>query len=376
MEFKLIIKKLNNNLSEEEAIIFSKWYQESDTHRTYFENVKANHQNNPIDVNVEKGWNAIATKIDTPVERKAYWKYAIAASIALLISLTYVFNTNTDIQGLEPTLVEHNISIGINKATLTLEDGSNINLIKGETYTADNLKSNGEQLIYNAEQNAFNREIAFNFLTVPRGGEFFVKLQDGTQVWLNADSQIKYPVTFVDGAARQVELIYGEAYFDVSPSTAHKGSHFMVKTMSQNIEVIGTEFNVKAYKDEGIIYSTLVEGKVSVGSNLSNNKDLEPGEQSILNLQKNSMEVITTDITTDTAWKNGLFIFDKEPLKNIMTSLSRWYDVSISFEDKKMENIIFSGVLNRSNNINDLLDSFKETNEVGFTIKNNNILVH
>lgn len=376
MEFKLIIKKLNKNLSDEEAIVFSKWYQESKTHRTYFDNVKANHQKNPIGVDVEKGWNAIVSKIDTPVERKAYLKYAIAASIALLITLTYVFNTNTNTQDLEPTLVEHNISIGINKATLTLEDGSNISLIKGKTYTADNLKSNGEQLIYNAEHNAFNRDIAFNFLTVPRGGEFFIKFQDGTQVWLNADSQIKYPVAFIDGETRQVELVYGEAYFDVSPSTVNGGSHFMVKTMSQNIEVIGTEFNVKAYKDENIIYTTLVEGKVTVGNNLSHNKHLEPGEQSILDLENNSIAVVKTDITTDTAWKNGLFIFDKEPLKNIMTTLSRWYNINVVFEDSAKENIIFSGVLNRSNNINDLLDSFKETDEVDFTINKKSILIH
>jgi len=375
MEFKLIIKKLNNTLSAEEAILFSKWYKESQSHRTYFDNVKSKHQDNSIDIDLEKGWNAITSKIDRPTKRKLSWKFAVAASVAILISLTYIYKTSNDTEGFEPRLVEHNISIGINKATLTLEDGSDINLMKGETYVSENLSSNGEQLIYSADQNTLGRAVAYNYVTVPRGGEFFIKLQDGTQVWLNADSQIKYPVTFIDGETRQVELVYGEAYFDVSPSTAHKGSHFMVKTLIQNIEVIGTEFNVKAYKDEAIIYTTLVEGKVSVANSVSSDKNLVPGEQSILNIEEHSMEVIKTNITTDTAWKNGLFIFDKEPLKNIMTTLSRWYNIKVEFKDSEKENIIFSGVLNRNNNIIDLLDSFKETDEVDFIIKNKSILV-
>jgi ferric-dicitrate binding protein FerR (iron transport regulator) len=376
MEFKLIIKKLNKGLSSAEEIIFSKWHEESKQHKSFFENVKTNHHKNSDDIDVAKGWSAIENKLFVPVKRKMYWYYAVAASIVLLISIGFIFNTFKDKQLHEAKIAEHNIEIGTDKATLTLEDGSDIALKKGETYSTKNLKSNGEQLIYNTTQNVEKPKIAYNYLTIPRGGQYYIKLSDGTQVWLNADSKLKYPVSFVEGETRQVELVYGEAYFDVSPSTAHHGSTFKVNTLNQNIEVMGTEFNIKAYKDDPAIYTTLVEGKVSVSNNDTARKDLKPGEQSIFNLQNNAIKVVNADITTHTAWKNGLFMFDKEPLQEIMKTLSRWYDVTIEFKNLEKQNILFSGILKRSNGINDLLDSFKKTKEVTFEFEPKKIIIN
>ena len=375
MDFKIIIKKLNQRLTPDEEIIFNKWYHESEKHKAYFDNVKANQQNNIDTINIEQGWSAIEKKLNAPVKIKFNWKYAIAASIVLFISISFFLITNNKAKNFEPIIVQHNIIIGSDKATLTLEDGSNIDLEKGKTYTFNNLISNGEQLVYNSESEVINPEIAFNYLTVPRGGQFYVKLSDGTQIWLNSDSKLKYPVIFIEGKNRQVELVYGEAYFDVSPSTAHNGSHFEVSTMGQNIDVIGTEFNVKAYKDEQKIYTTLVEGKVAVSKG-TNHKELNPGEESILNLENSTIQVSRVDITAKTAWKNGLFIFEKESLSEIMITLSRWYDISVEFENPEKQDILFSGILNRSNDINDLLDSFIKTNEVTFEIKNNRIVVN
>ena len=145
---------------------------------------------------------------------------------------------------------------------MTLADGSKIALEKGTPVQTQNANSNGEELIYESSKNT--SRLVYNYLTIPRGGQFVIKLSDGTKVWLNSASQLKFPVAFIEGESREVELVYGEAYFEVSPSTAHKGAHFQVYNKKQKVEVVGTEFNIKAYKDESNIYTTLVNGKVNV----------------------------------------------------------------------------------------------------------------
>jgi ferric-dicitrate binding protein FerR (iron transport regulator) len=210
---------------------------------------------------------------------------------------------------------------------------------------------------------------------VPLGGQFFVKLSDNTQVWLNSGSQLKYPVTFKKGDTRQVELLYGEAYFKVSPSSNNNGTTFKVKTKGQTIEVFGTEFNVKAYKNDTLIYTTLIEGKVSVNTKNSQ-EELLPGEQSIVDLEHKSLiKTKQKNVTNKTAWKDGTFIFDKQPLQEIMTTLSRWYNISVKFEDLKKQNIAFSGILNRSDDIVDLLNYFQKTEEVSFKISERTIII-
>src|SRR5690606_33390781 len=146
------------------------------------------------------------------------------------------------------------------------------------------------------------------YLTIPRGGQFNVVLSDGTEVWLNSDTQLKYPVNFVEGQDREVELVFGEAYFDVSPSTEHGGSKFKVMNNAQEVEVLGTEFNIKAYRDDINVYTTLVEGKVVVG-NGDLKQYLTPNQLSHLNLENNSIKVRVVDVNVETSWKKGIFTF-------------------------------------------------------------------
>lgn len=373
MEFKLIIKKLNNTLSKEEAIEFSNWYHSASKHKTYFNQVKANFENGITPVDLEKGWNSIEKQID-PKQTKPYWKYVIAASLVLALVSALFFQMNRTTTTIERTLVEHQIESGTDKATLTLEDGSNVALAKGGILNLEHAKSNGEQLSYKQTTSSTLPEIAYNYLTVPRGGQFFVKLSDGTQIWLNADSQLKYPINFETGKTRQVELVYGEAYFDVSPSTVHNGDAFIVKSNGQTIEVLGTEFNVNTYKNDGHIYTTLVEGKVEVRrGNIQ--KQLVPGEQAALDLKNNNIEIKPTDIQAAMGWKNGVFVFNDTPLEQIMETLSRWYDMDVAFEDSSKKQLEFSGILSRSKDINDLLDNFKKTNEVNFKYSHKSIAV-
>ena len=306
--------------------------------------------------------------------KTSYWHYAAAASVVIAISLTFLFSKGDMAQSNTHIATDHNIRIGTDKATLTLQDGSNIPLEKGQSYLAKNVSSNGEKLIYNANRDKIS-VIAYNYLTVPRGGQYQVKLSDGTQVWLNSESKLKYPVAFVAGETRRVDLVYGEAYFDVSPSTEHNGAKFKVFNQSQEIEVLGTEFNIKAYRDEPNIYTTLVEGKVAITTAMTND-ELRPNQQAKLNLKNNSVDIAVVDVQIETSWKRGRFRFKEKSLKDIMTVLSRWYDMDVVFERKELEGVPFTGALNKRQNIEDILETITNTKFInGYEINDKKIKI-
>ena len=313
-------------------------------------------------------------KITSLKKKVQFWKYAAAAIFIGLISTTYVFRNNITNTPLEvtPTIVNA-IVPGTDKATLTLEDGSVVVLEKGAAFKTKNANSNGEEIVYqSAKSNA--SAIKYNYLTTPRGGQYFVKLSDGTQVWLNSESQLKYPIHFIEGETRKVELVYGEAYFDVSPSTNHKGVKFKVINSAQEVEVLGTEFNIKAYKDEANIYTTLVEGKVVVGNGIFK-QNLIPNQQSIVDTLNDTLSVIKVDVKGEISWKDGVFSFVDKPLIDIMKVISRWYDVDIIFENKELESLEFMGALNKNQSIEEILSIMKSYSINNFEIKEKTIIL-
>ncbi|KAF2342943.1 FecR family protein [Flavobacterium tistrianum] len=323
--------------------------------------------------------NAIQSE-ETPIlpiqpfyTKTAFKLTAMAASLLLLISISLIINKTNPLKIETPQVAHKEILIGSDKATLTLEDGSVIALEKGKSYTKGNASSNGEKLVYNS--NGKSAAIANNLLTIPRGGQFFVQLADSTKVWINSESQLKYPVAFVDGQTRQVELVYGEAYFEVSPSTKHKGSRFKVKTQEQNVEVIGTEFNIKAYRDEPAIYTTLVQGVVAV-SNAAKKQILTPNQQSKITEYNGNISVSEVDVYNEISWRKGLFVFKGMPLKDIARVLSRWYDVDIVFADPALGNVKFNGVLNKNQKLEDILTTIKNINFINaYEKKDNKIII-
>lgn len=332
-------------------------------------------------INTDVAWEAILgksnkgkLKVGIPFFRESWFKYAAAASIVLLFSVSYLL-MNKGTQENKTVILVPVLEKGTDKATLTLGDGSEVTLEKGASYQANNINSNGEQIIYEADNSTTESAIAFNYLTIPRGGQFFIKLADGTKVWLNSESQLKYPVTFIDGKMRQVELIYGEAYFEVSPSTEHKGSTFKVLTQSQAVEVLGTEFNIKGYKDESNIYTTLVKGKVAVSTTQSKQL-LAPNQQANFDLSSNRVTISAVDVYSETSWKNGLFSFKSLTLKDIMKVLERWYDVEVEFSDPNMEKVKFNGVLSKNQHLEEILTTIQNTKFINaYEIKNKKITI-
>jgi transmembrane sensor len=327
--------------------------------------------------NIENAKNKIHERIRLIEKRNKLErnkKYAFAASVIFLIGISLInqFNFN---ETKEP------IIIGSDKAVLTLENGDQVILEKGKKFQNKTLNSNGKELSYSIKNktanNPSNQKIVYNFLTVPRGGQFSLNLEDGTKVLLNSDSKIKYPIKFIKGKKREVELLYGEAFFDVSSSQNNNGSEFIVSTKTQKINVIGTKFNIKAYNEDEIITTTLVEGKVRV-HNGENQILLSPNQQSKVYSKSTNIDVSNVDVLQQISWINGLFSFNDRSLESIMQTLSRWYDLKFIFKSANQKKLLFSGVLERTKSIEDILFIIEKTsslNEINFEIIDKVIIV-
>jgi len=367
----LVLKYLTNNINASELEILRKWLKKSNNKVVFEKYIRDAYLINSAyeSIEVDAAYKKVYQKIkqqEKPVSSllSKYTKYAAAASVALLVSFTafLYYRTVTPTTTSHDSIVNNAINIGTDKAVLTLEDGSNVVLENGKKYNNKDATSNGKEIIYD-QKNKGQKEIVYNYLTIPRGGQYFIKLADGTQVWLNSESKLKFPVAFPEGKTRNVELVYGEAYFDVSPSTAHKGSKFEVLNINQKVEVVGTQFNIRAYRDETNIYTTLAEGKILIDQN-GHIQKMYPAQQSNLDLNSKSLLIKKVEVRNEISWKDGLFIFKEKPLKVIAKTLSRWYNVDVVIENKEIENITFKGVLSKNQKIEDILDIMKSTGAI------------
>lgn len=375
-----LIKRLQNGTATEDEIIFlvdffkysnrdsDKWPVEISDKEIVLKELKLRIENSI----------SLADKKKRRVRYLQFSKvFKYAAIITLLFGITYFYRQSnfTNLPVEEMKTVNHNIMTGTDKATLTLGDGTKVVLEEGR-YENGNVVSDGEQIVYKKPvgKNVKN-EIIFNYLTVPRGGQYFLELSDGTKVWLNSDSKLKYPEIFNEGETRLVELVYGEAYFDVSPSEYHGDSDFKVFNRAQEIQVLGTEFNIKAYKDEIHIYTTLVEGKVLVTYD-NKTQGLAPNEQMVLKIDSNTANVSTIDVYNEVSWREGVFVFDERSLKDIMKVLSRWYDMEVIFVNKATESKEFNGLLRKDQKIEDILSNIESFGSIkSFNINDKKVII-
>lgn len=294
-----------------------------------------------------------------------YRRMAVAASVMLILGLvSYMWYKTEKTSEIEIVKKPQVILAGTDKAILTLGNGDEVALEKGKNFQTGEVSSNGEKLVYAEKKhnNDVEKEQSFNYLTIPRGGQFFVKLSDGTEVWLNSETKLKYPVTFTEGLTRKVELIYGEVYFKVSPSTQHKGAGFHVLTKSQEINVLGTEFNIRAYNNDEVMATTLVEGKIRIKKG-EVSETLKPNQQAKISQESNKIDIQEIDVSQEISWVNGLFAFNEKPLEEILTVLSRWYDTEVVFENAKQKKFVFTGILERTKAVEDILKLIEATSE-------------
>ena len=365
---KIIVKYMTKSATADDLYILSEWVKSQINREVFKDYVKRHYAiyYNMSKPDSKKALDKLLFKIQKEksfvyrLKKSPIYKYAAAAVIVGIITSIYFFKdnmSNNAIKNITPIIVNTSIEPGSDKATLTLDDGSQIVLEKGSSFQTLNAISNGEKISYEAN-NLKTKKVVYNYLTIPRGGQFFITLSDGTKVWLNSESQLKYPVNFIDGETRKVELVYGEAYFDVSPSQENNETEFMVFNDKQEIHVLGTEFNLKAYKDETNIYTTLVEGSVNLSYEDIHQK-LVPNQQSNFNKENNDFSVNTVDVYNEISWKDGVFSFERKTLKEMMKVLSRWYDVEIVIKNKSIENEEFVGILRKNKKLEDILNNVK-----------------
>lgn len=277
---------------------------------------------------------------------------------------------------------KNDISPGGNKAILTLADGSKISLNdagNGKIASQNGIRvtqaANG-QLIYTIKDpvksnldsdQTNNAPIAYNTIETPKGGQYQVVLPDGSKVWLNAFSSIKFPLSFAATKERRVEL-KGEAYFEV---VHDEKLPFKVQTEMQEVEDLGTHFNINAYADEASTKTSLLEGKVRVTAG-SRSTLLVPGQQATLTNDFKISKVNTEEVI---AWKNGYFNFDDERLENVMKSIARWYNVTVVYQDESLKSETFGAVTTRFANISTLLKIMEQTGDAHFSIEGSTIKI-
>lgn len=312
-----------------------------------------------------------------------YMKYAAAASIAgiLLLGLFFYNKMSNPGNASHEDLV-NDAKPGGNKAVLTLSDGSSVTLDANSDTTL--LKKAGIRvqvtkeglLVYQVmDEQPTTKELVYNQITTPKGGQYHVILSDGSRVRLNASSSLRYPVAFVAGKGRRVELS-GEAYFDIE-KVMENGVRkpFAVETPGQIVEVLGTHFNVSAYEDDPAVRTTLVSGSVNVYSRISKeSKLLSPGEQSVLMTGSSSIQVVKVNVESVVAWKEGNFMFEDQYLRDILKQLSRWYDVEVDL--KNIPETRYNIFISRSETLSAVLKMLEKTGNIKFSLVNNTIKIN
>jgi transmembrane sensor len=262
---------------------------------------------------------------------------------------------------------------GRNQAILTTADGQSIildsmqnGLLTKQGHTS--VQKQGGLLIYKAPASfKGDNPVSYNTLTTPRGGQYEVILPDGSKVWLNAASSIRFPTVF-SGKLREVSIT-GEAYFEV---TKNKEKPFQVKVATMQIAVLGTHFNVNAYEDEAEIKTSLLEGSVQINQGNSSGL-LKPGQQAVVNYNSDKIKTGDVDLTQVMAWKNGLFQFEGADIKTIMREIGRWYNVEIVYTGK-VPNHRFVGKINRNVELSEVL-KILELSNVKFSVAGKKIIV-
>lgn len=391
----LITAHIHGTLNEEEALELKVWCAQSAANQALFdklsdpEYVKDNIKDLPnMKALKATGWDRLDSMLSAedsewqgvPVRRMSWRRYLVAAGligVAVVGTWLYVRSRQDAEVGavaLVPVAshLKNDVSPGGNKAVLTLSDGSSVVLDKVEKGAIANqgaarvMKLDDGKLAYNILTEK-PTELAYNTLTTPAAGQFEVLLPDGSKVWLNNASSLRYPVAFT-GKDREVEL-KGEAYFEIAPNSRQP---FKVKVDDMLVDVLGTSFNISAYADESTIKTTLLTGAVRVLKGSAGTL-LKPNEQVQLNEAGKLSVLKDVDVDAEVAWKSGLFHFDRADIKTVMRVLARWYDLDVRYEGPVTSHE-FGGYIERDLNLSQVLEILQK-NQVHFDLDGRKLTV-
>lgn len=368
-EIKELLEKYKNGvITEEELAVLETWYLQW--------------RPEPLDVSAEEleqlkneVWQSLHLQETVPAPGRRWKQLAAAAAVLLVLGAAVYYlvagramkRGSTEMAALQSG--KNEFKPGGNRATLTLSNGRQIILTDAENgklaedaSVTINKTADGE-LVYDRPKQAANGAPVMNTLSAPRGGQYHLTLSDGTKVWLNAASSITYPVAF-DRHERSV-TVSGEAYFEVAQ---RNGLPFKVHTAKQEIAVLGTHFNVKAYPDDPDVSTTLLSGSVKVSNTVSGIAALlEPGQQARTINAGGQLDVVSVQAENAISWKNGYFLFDDQDIRSIMKIISRWYDVDIEFKGQ-LNNERFGGTFSRSSYMPEILANLERIGHVHFEL--------
>ncbi|MGV8814383.1 MAG: FecR family protein [Gelidibacter sp.] len=327
--------------------------------------------------------NRISLSVSKYIQRQRYLKYGFGLSAACILAF-FVLTQNENIhQQSSPidnfvkTLVVQPIP---GQIQLVLGDQQNINI--EETETAISYSNTGEQItIGNSksvnQKTLKDQKVVFNTLIVPYGKRSSIELADGSKVWLNSGSKLVFPAAFTK-EKREVYL-EGEGIFEVAHDALHP---FIVKSGDQNIEVLGTIFNVSNYNDDHAINTVLKSGSVKISYNNSKSLNfnesvvLSPNTMAVYDRNDNSIKTQKVDVQKYFSWRDGIFIFKNDSLESIMKKVSRYYNIAIVINDKELASTTFSGFLDVNENVENVIKTIQETTKFDYTIINNKLNIN
>ncbi|QRO51811.1 DUF4974 domain-containing protein [Butyricimonas virosa] len=377
---RIIQKSLKGKLSESEERQLSGWRKVSDENERAFQRMISEdfytigmEKLEMYDSRVAYG-RFLQKKYQQRRKRRFLINMARVAAVALpfVIALVlYVGLNREEEQMVRPSLAS-NILPGTSKAVLTLANGQMIPLGKeatDSTIITDGtlISASGSGVTY--ASGVESESVVYNKLEIPRGGEFCLTLSDGTRVWLNSETSIQYPVAF--GAKERRVFVQGEAYFEVAKDAKKP---FTVQFMSSSVTVLGTSFNIRAYPEEKRSQTTLAEGSVRIYSPGSSML-LKPGEQAEVSALSGEMVKQEVEVKNFTSWKDGRFVFEQQPLEDIMRTLERWYDIRVIFKDEGAKRISLSGNMKRYGDFSQVMKMLQMTGDVRFELHGNDVYI-
>lgn len=371
----LLEKYRAGNCTEEEIILLRTWFHQFNAMET------ADLSATDLNKATADMWQAIERNKEGKVKKTVVlWRYiaAAAAIILILLAATNIFFRSNDTP--KPQLAtkaadSSTVQPGGEKAYLTLANGTTISLTDAATGEIAKeagvhiSKTASGQLVYTVTEGKVSagNTPEYNTISTPRGGQYQVQLPDGTKVWLNAASSLRYPAVFT-ASERKVTLT-GEGYFEVSHDKARP---FIVQTAAQQVTVLGTQFNINAYPETSNTITTLLTGSIQVANAISTGTaTLKPGQQSI---NDRTIKIINVDPTEAIAWKNGFLLFDNEDFATIMNRIARWYDLEIEYRTTPT-GLQLGGRVSLHRKLPDVLAALEATGKVHFQVTGKKVIV-
>ena len=372
----LILKTIRQKITEEEKLFLDNWLKQSNKNqelyeRMYNEKYILEQYQLKQTIDTSNAWKRVVISSRKHVMIR-YFKYA--AAILLLLGTFFIYKHETSEEPKDITVAMNTIQPGEGKATLIVSNQREILLHKNcqlelKDHSGTEYRNDSSTLYYQAtaQADSVSQTESVHTLVIDRGGEYSVKLADGTKVHLNSESKLRYPVTFRQSERRV--YLEGEAYFEVSRDEEHP---FIVEGKDFSVQVLGTSFNVSNYKDDDVSRVVLLEGSVEV-KKANKNYKLKPDES--LEIDGDNVSIKKINASNAISWKNDKFYFSNERLEVVLTKLARWYDVSLFYTNQTIKDYHFTGFIPKYADITKAFNILELTADIKFKVQDRTVVI-